>query len=127
MEVAVNLIECARVVGMRQPVSCFVTLVVGVIGLLTTAQLPLLSQVVTYCPGRKFYQTPASSTPVMPELPSGGLGMVSASGVSHGLQRDPHRVNGWVEVFVVSGRGGDPKGPYWMKERDFRCGKFVGR
>ena len=112
---------------MRQPGSCFVTLVVGAIGLLTTAQLPLLSQTVTYCPGGRFYQAPSSSTPVIPEVPSGGLGMVSASGVSNGLQRDPHRVNGWVEVFVVNGRGGDPKGPYWMTEQDFRCGKFVGR
>ena len=112
---------------MRQPRSCFVTLVVGAMGLLTTAQLPLLSQIVKYCPGGKFYQTPASSAPVMPELPAGGIGMVSASGVSNGLKRDPHRVNGWVEVFVVSGRGGDPKGPYWMKEQDFRCGQFVGR
>ena len=109
MEVAVNLIECAPVVVMRQPGSCFVTLVVGVIGLLTTAQLPLLSQVVTHCPGKKFYQTPASSTPGMPELPSGGIGMVSASNVSIGLQRDPHRVKGWVVVFVVSGRGSDQR------------------
>lgn len=62
----------------------------------------------------------------MPEVSSGGIGMVSSSGVSNGLNRDPHRVNGWVEVFVVSGRGGDPKGPYWMKEQEFYCGNFMG-
>ena len=52
--------------------------------------------------------------------------MVSASDTWNILNRDPRRINGWVEVFVVNGRGGDPRGPYWITAKDFRCGKFMG-
>ena len=110
----------------RQMISSVAVQVVGALGLLLTLQRPLLSQVVTYCPGSKFYQAPGGGIPVLPEVPPGGIGMLSASGIRNRLGRDPHRMNGWVEVFVVGGRGGDPKGPYWMTEKDFRCGKLVG-
>ena len=102
------------------------SLVVGFFGLLISVQAPLYSQVVTYCPASKFYRYPHNVTPITPEEPSGGIGMVSASDIRTILNRDPHRITGWVEVFVVNGRGGDPKGPYWMTEKAFRCGKFVG-
>ena len=125
VDLAVSLTESAVVFVMRQA-SSFVVVMGAVFGFLLPLQLPLFSQVVTYCPGSKLYRTPGSGTPVVPEVPSGGIGMVSASGVGNDLNRDPHRVNGWIEVFVVNGRGGDPKGPYWMTEQDFRCGKFVG-
>ena len=121
-----NLSKRVVVVVMRQAVSSVVVQVVGVLGLLVSLQRPLLSQVVTYCPGANFYSAPGGGMSVSPEVPSGGIGMLSASGVGNRLGRDPHRINGWVEVFVVGGRGGDPKGPYWMTEKDFRCGKFLG-
>ena len=101
-------------------------LVGGVSGLLLSVQPPLRSQVVTYCPASKFYQYPHNVTPITPEVPAGGIGMVNASGIKSILNRDPHRITGWVEVFVVNGRGGGPRGPYWMTEKDFRCGKFMG-
>ena len=111
---------------MRQAASSVVAQAVEALGLLVTLQCPLLSQVVTSCPGASFYSAPGGGMSVSPEVPSGGIGMLSASGVRNRLGRDPHRINGWVEVFVVGGRGGDPKGAYWMTEKDFRCGKFVG-
>ena len=98
----------------------------GVFGLLLSVHPPLHAQVVTYCPASKFYQYPRNVTPITPEVPAGGIGMVSASDIKSILDRDPHRITGWVEVFVVNGRGGDPRGPYWMTEKDFRCGKFMG-
>ena len=98
----------------------------GLIGVLMSPQLPLFSQVVTYCPDSKLYRSPGGTTPVTVEVPAGGIGMVSASDVRNRLNRDPRRMSGWVEVFVVNGRGGDPKGPYWMRENDFRCGTFMG-
>jgi hypothetical protein len=82
---------------------------------------------VTYCPGTKFFIYPHNIKPVLPEIPQGGIEMVSASDVWNILNRDPRRINGWAEVFLVDGRGGDPKGPYWMTEKAFRCGRFVGR
>ena len=97
---------------MRQAASSAVVQVVGALGLLLTLQCPLLSQVVTYCPGANFYSAPGVGMSVSPEVPSGGIGMLSASGVRNRLGRDPYRINGWVEVFAVGGRGGDPKGPY---------------
>ena len=84
------------------------------------------SQVITHCPGSNFYKYPRSAVPIFPEIPSGGIGMVSASDVWNLLNRDPARIHGWVEVFLVTGRGGDPKGPYWMNMDEFKCGKFVG-
>lgn len=84
------------------------------------------SQVMTHCPGSKFYQNPHSAVAVSPEIPGGGIGMVSASDVRNLLNRDPARIHGWMEVFLVTGRGGNPKGPYWMKLDEFKCGKFVG-
>ena len=98
------------VVVMRRAVSSVVVQVVGALGLLVTLQLPLLSQVVTYCPGANFYSAPDGGMSVSPEVPSDGIGMLSASGVGNRLGRDPHRINGWVEVFVVGGRGSGPKG-----------------
>jgi len=70
------------------------------------------AQQMTYCPGTKFFKYPHNVKPVSPEIPEGGIGMVSASDVWNILNRDPGRINGWVEVFLVDGRGGDPKGPY---------------
>ena len=106
-----------------------VSLLVGAFGFVISLQLPLFAQVVAYCPGSKFYRYPHNVTPVTPvtpEIPDGGVGMVSASDIRNILNRDPHRINGCVEILVVDGRGGDPKGPYWMTSKDFRCGKFIG-
>lgn len=99
----------------------------GVLGFLISFQDPLYSQVFEYCSGTKFYRYPHNVTPVYPEVPVGGIRMVSASDVWVILNRDPHRVYGWTEVFVVGDRGNDPKGPYWMTDKDFSCGDFVGR
>lgn len=85
------------------------------------------AQQMTYCPGTKLFKYPHNVKPISPEIPEGGIGMVSASDVWNILNRDPGRINGWVEVFLVGGRGGDPKGPYWMTDIAFRCGRFVGR
>ena len=95
----------------RQTASSEAVQVVGALGFLLTLQHPLLSQVVTDCPGAKFYPDPSSGMSVSPEVPSGGIGMIRASGFRNRLSRDPHRINSWVEVFVVGGRGGDPRGP----------------
>ena len=105
-----------------------IRMAVGVLGVVVFLSVPrsTSSQVMTHCPGSKFYKYPRSAVPISPEIPSGGIGMVSASDVWNLLDRDPSRIHGWVEVFLVTGRGGDPKGPYWMKVDEFKCGKFVG-
>lgn len=84
------------------------------------------SQTMTYCTSSKFYKSPTSNQSVIPKNPSPDLEMVSASHVRNINQRDPFRIKGWVEVYVTNGRGGDPKGPYWMKINDFKCGEFMG-
>ena len=94
--------------------------------ILSPLQQPVSAQVVTYCPGTKFYKYPHNAKSVSPEIPEGGLQMVSASDIWNILNRDPRRINGWVEVFLVNGRGGDRKGPYWITEKAFGCGRFVG-
>jgi len=103
------------------------TLLGAVISFLISSQVPGYSQVFTYCPGAKFYRYPRNVNPVKPQVPSGGIHMVSASSARVILDRDPQRVYGWTEVFVEGARGVDPKGPYWMTDKDFSCGEFVGR
>jgi hypothetical protein len=87
---------------------------------MTLFSFVLLSQVFSYCPGTIFYDQPNGKVVNIEGTPNSSISDI------HYLDRDPHRVPGWVEIVLRDGRYKLSDRTYWIKGHDI-CGKFIGR
>ena len=74
----------------------------------------LLTQVFGYCAGNLIYDSPNGEVVRFNEE----VGMINITHTWAHHQRDPHRIEGWVEVFPANSRGGwviDGEQSFWMQ------------